>query len=162
MVEERDAISVVLLLNAYGLAVDNFMARSGYRTRVLLHSGAYAELHDFVDRCCDCLHTRALYERLELYDCRNAVPSSPGLVRDHDRVHELFRPCVLYLQGLLVLQSFRAEAAEDGDGMNGMELPVRQSEGEARSNQSSAELVVNRRATQGSSTDRGRQRAADM
>lgn len=142
VVEKGYPIPVLLLLDAYRLTVDDVVARGGNGAGVLLRARPAGELDGLVDHRRDRLHARALDERRELDDCRNAVARGPRFVRDHDRVHQLFGPCVLYLEGLLVLESLWTEAAQDGDGVYGMEFPVREAEGEAWTHDRSAELVV--------------------
>lgn len=145
MMQKRHFVPVKLLLDAYSLPIMDLVLGCRNRARVLLRARPSTELDGLVDHRRDRLHARALGEGRKLDDCSNAVPGGPGLVRYHDGVHEFLGPCVLDLESLLILEGLRAETAQDGDGVHGMEFSVRET-GEAWAHHSRAEFIVDRRA----------------
>ena len=131
LVQEGDAIPVMLFFDAYSLSVDDVVFRGGDRSSIFLRARPVRELDGLVDHCRHRLDTRTLDEGLELDNGSDAVAGGPGLVWNHDRVHEFFWPGVLDLERLLVLEGLWAETAQDGDGVQGMEFSVRET-GETR------------------------------
>lgn len=115
---------MLLLVDAYSLPLDDVVLGARDRPRVLLAACARPELDCFIDRSGNVQYPCALDQRLELYDRRQLLAGRPGLVRDHDRVHEFLGPGVLYFECLLVLESLRTETAHDGHRVDGRQIAV--------------------------------------
>ena len=158
--EQWDAEAVLLLVDADSLALDNVVFRARDDPCVFLAPRARPELDGLVDRRRDAQDARALDEGLEFDDSGEPLVSGPGLVGDHDRVHELLWPGVLNLERLLVLEGLRTKASHDRHGGHGGDIAM--CEAEAASNGLRAELVSDRRAAERRSVYRRGERAANL
>lgn len=141
---EWTAELVLLLVNANGLPLDDVVLRARDHPRVLLAARARPELHGLVDRGGNVHHACALDEWLELDHRGQLLAGRPGLVRDHDRVHELLGPGILNFERLLVLESLRTEAAHNSHRVDGSQVTI--CETEAATHGLGTELVLHGRA----------------
>ena len=140
--DEGVAEPVLLLVDAYSLALDDVVLGARDDPRVLLAARARPELDSLVDCRGDVQHTRALDKWLELHDRREFLAGRPCLVRNHDRVHEFLGPGVLDLERLLVLESLRPKAAHNGHRVDCRQLAVCETEASTRG--LGTELVLDR------------------
>lgn len=148
LVDQRSSSSVLLMIYADGAAIDQLMLGSDDRSCVFLPSSASVELDGLVNHRRHAEHSSTLDERLEFDDGSESIACGPSLVRNHDRVHELLWPSVLYLESLLILESFGSERTSDRDGELGLKVM-----GETGPNSDSTKLVQHGCATKDAGTD---------
>lgn len=148
LVNQRSSSSVLLVVYADGTAIDELVFGSDDRSCVFLPSGASVKFDGLVDHRRHAEHSSTLDKRLEFDDGGESIACSPRLVRDHDGVHELLRPSVLYLEGLLILESFGSERTSDRDRELGLKIMS-----ETGPNCDSTKLVQHGCATKDAGTD---------
>lgn len=160
MMQKRYSVSMVLLIHADRLPVDNIVPVVRYHPRTLLRPAARVQLHGLVNRRRHVQHTRTLHERRELDHRGDFLPCCPCLVRDHDTVHKLLGPGVLDLECLLIFKRLGSEAAHDGDRTERSEVAV--GDGESWADHGRAQLVMDGGAAQCTCGNGRREGAADL
>ena len=118
---------------------------------------ATADLCSLVERRHHAQRPNPLGQRRELDDGGEVVACGPGLMRDHDGVHDLLGPCVLNLERLLVLDRLWGKGPQQRD------RPVRlQIVGKARARRGGAELIGNGSTAVRAGVERRWQRTAEL
>ena len=94
------------------------------------------DLDGLVERRHHAQRPNTLGQRRELDNRSEVVARSPGFMRDHDRVHDLLRPCVLNFKRLLVFERLRDKGSQQRDPSLCLQIV-----GKARARRDSAKLI---------------------
>lgn len=145
VIENRDcSVSDQVVLHLYDMA------------RRFLIAGATERANGLVEEGGDALYANALCQRGELDERGEIIACGPGLVGEHEGIHQLVGPGILDLQGLLVLQRLGGKRPQDSYGTGRSQIGR-----EARADGRCTQLVEDRRTTIGEGRGRGGQRAAN-
>jgi hypothetical protein len=106
---------MVSVFHPYCLTVTEFMPRSDHRPRRFLPTSATVDLDRLVERRHYAKWPDPLGKGRKFDGRSEVIAGGPGFMRDHDRVHDLLRPCVLNLERLLVFDRFWDKGSQQRD-----------------------------------------------